>query len=699
MIILKEHNVKPYAQLCEMLAIHQKCAYIAATGTGKSYVVGKYIEDHDLVDKTLVLVPNMAIKDGWLKLIPGLEILTYQALCRSRYDVSGKELIVCDEMHHLGGDDWGRVYQEVIQGFRGKLIGITATPIRFLDKSRNMVDEFFDGNSIEGLDLPGAISAGILPSFEYITALYNLPSRIPKKDKINETTEKLFSRLDFMKSEYSFQNILRKHLDAGNHKVAVFVNKISGIDEVFQLCRKVYPNASHFVIHSAKKETVNKKILDSFKASEGMAFIYTVDMFNEGVHIEGIDTVIMFRKTESPNIYLQQLGRALSTDMAGHKVKIFDFVANHKNLKAVRGGSGTVITWIRTGITNPEKQIVVRDYAMEELEVLDRLKKVMCGFWTADEERILREYYDEGNGLETVMKMLPHRKKKSIINRASDLRLSKHRDLRERGVYDAVRELYGTEDGLEKFKERFPDVKPSNYSTIARALGIAVKKEIPKWTDEEIEKLKEMSEQGVSVKEQSDILGKDYMCVVDKRRHIGISNKNHRWTKEEDEILRNNQNLTAGEIQSRYLPYIGTTTICKRRKRLGVAYSTIWTDEKKERFRKIYREQGAEGIRKSKEFSGMSDEWIRKKAVLLGVRGRTIYRFTEDEDAVICNYMHDHDSSAETFKQLEELLPNHPEKSIATRWRTVLRKKEAEANGTDTENTGTAVPTDTKAEA
>lgn len=698
MITLKEHNVKPYAQLCEMLAIHQKCAYIAATGTGKSYVVGKYIEDHDLVNKTLVLVPNMAIKDGWLKLIPELEILTYQALCRSRYDVSGKELIVCDEMHHLGGDDWGRVYQEVIQGFCGKLIGITATPIRFLDKSRNMVEEFFDGNSIEGLDLPGAISAGILPSFEYITALYNLPSRIPQKDKVNETTEKLFSRLDFMKSEYSFQNILRKHLDAGKHKVAVFVNKISGIDEVFQLCRKVYPNASHFVIHSAKKETVNKKILDSFKAAEGMAFIYTVDMFNEGVHIEGIDTVIMFRKTESPNIYLQQLGRALSTDMAGHKVKIFDFVANHKNLKAVRGGSGTVITWIRTGITNPEKQIVVRDYAMEELEVLDRLKKVMCGFWTAEEEQILREYYDHGNGIDIVMEKLPHRKKKSIINHASDLGLGKHRNLRELGVYDAVRELYGTEGGLEKFKERFPDVNPCNYSTIAQTLGIAEKRDFQEWTEDDIARLEEMSAQGISVAEQARILGREYMSVIDKRRHLGLSKKTHKWTKDEDAILMENQNLTTSEIQEKFLPDIRPNTILSRRKKLGVSYSAIWSDEKKALFCKIYKEAGEEGIRKREEFSGLKKEAIRKRAIELGVRGRTIYRFTDAEDAVICEYMKNHDGCAKTFRQLALQMPCHSEKSIASRWKRIQRK-EAEANGTDTKTTGAADPTDTKAEA
>lgn len=61
MIHLKKHNIPVYEKLeAKMKKVH-RCALVAATGTGKSYIAAKYVCDHDLQSGTLILVPNCAV--------------------------------------------------------------------------------------------------------------------------------------------------------------------------------------------------------------------------------------------------------------------------------------------------------------------------------------------------------------------------------------------------------------------------------------------------------------------------------------------------------------------------------------------------------------------------------------------------------------------------------------------------------------
>lgn len=244
-IDLKPHNRQPYEELCEILTTSQRCAYVSATGTGKSYVIAKYIEEHNLLDKTLILVPSIVIRDGWKRLLPGIHVGTYQSLRYDSIDKVSFKLIVCDELHHLGAKKWGRLCKELFARFPGKVVGVSATPVRFLDHSRNMTDELFDGRVVRGMDLPDAIDKGVLPSFDYTSALYNFPELLPKGVeglKHRSCTEYLVRQLDIIKSQYTFKQILRDQLADGNpHKVAVFVDKIERLEEVCSICESVFP--------------------------------------------------------------------------------------------------------------------------------------------------------------------------------------------------------------------------------------------------------------------------------------------------------------------------------------------------------------------------------------------------------------------------------------------------------------------------
>ena len=282
-----------------------------------------------------------------------------------------------------------------MENYHGKLLGLTATPIRFLDGNRNIAKEFFDGNDIQGVQLSEAIQKKILPTFEYVTALYNLPETKGN----NELTEKLYSRLDFLRNEYSFQNILRKHL-AGRYpvKAIVFVDSIQEIPKVMDSCREVFPDAVHLDAHSKYSGKENAETYEQFENINGDCFLYVVDILNEGIHFSGANTEIMLRRTRSPIVYLQQLGRILSVSNAENDVIIFDFVTNHMNTREYTKMQNDTVSRLSFDIGDPCRQIVQHDYALEELELLEKLHQLENNLWTTEEDDLMKKYYEKEKG-------------------------------------------------------------------------------------------------------------------------------------------------------------------------------------------------------------------------------------------------------------------------------------------------------------
>lgn len=675
MIELKEHNKAPYERLCRMLETEQKAAYVSATGTGKSYVVAKYIEEHGFVESALILVPSSIIRRGWEKLLPGVEVKTYQGLsvglppAKAHYDV-----IVCDEMHHLGADSWGGVYRELIEGFTGKLIGLTATPIRFLDAQRNMAEEFFEGNLVVGYELPEAVSEGILPTFHYITALYNIP--VKEKKDANEYTRSLFRQLDVLKSKYSFQRIISENLKQ-SQKVSVFVNEIGAIDEILEICRQCYPDANHYVAHSKMPKPEVERVFEAFETAKGLSFIYTVDLLNEGYHLKGVDTVIMFRKTKSPTVYLQQLGRGLSSDMAGKKVLVLDFVANHANLKSYMGIKSSTIQWIADSIENPERQIVVSDYALEELELLDKINSVMLNFWQPHEDELLREHYDKGRGLDKLTELLPERSRASIVARARMLGLSKKKKLYGEELAEDIRRFYLEEGGLELLKERYPDVSATTIVSMANKMGIKRRERGKAWSEEEDAYLLEHKDDTVA--EVAAALGRSKASVVGRRFNQNIiSRPRKKWTEAEDEILRQHPDMTNAELANRFFPEWTTTVVAARRKKLRLSRDNRWSKERIDLFCELYEKGGPSAVMEHPDFAGMTKNAVGGAATRYGCkapeRGNTVW--TAEEEAIILDYIRQPVEERVSMREFAEQFPMHSFHSVKGKY-AHLREKEA----------------------
>ena len=86
---------------------------------------------------------------------------------------------------------------------------------------------------------------------------------------------------------------------------------------------------------SSKGKKLREKVIDAFQNdnSKGVKLLFAVDMLNEGLHINGLDGVVMLRDTNSNIIFLQQLGRALSvSDDRTTQPWVFDFVNNIESL-------------------------------------------------------------------------------------------------------------------------------------------------------------------------------------------------------------------------------------------------------------------------------------------------------------------------------------------------------------------------------
>lgn len=567
MIYLEGHNIPVYKKLeAKMKKVH-RCALVAATGTGKSYITARYVCEYELQTDTLILVPNRAVMKTWKNLLPDTDIMTYQGMMLKRPDFSMYKLIICDEMHHLGADNWGEVFRELATHPEQKILGLTATPIRYLNDNRNMVTEFFDGNLVEGVQLSEAIRDEILPSFEYITALYDVPKRKKSKDT---TTEKLYTKLDLMSNEYSFRKILEKHLEPKPFpqiKAVVFVPSIAEIDEIRDICKEAFPKALHLAACSKYKDEENQEAYQVFEENTFFdTFLYVVDILNEGRHLKGANVEIMFRRTRSPIVYLQQLGRILDSGNKSIRVKVFDFVANHTNMREYTDLKKNTVTWINDGIGKSDRQIIQYDYAMKELELLEKIRALESGYWTKEEDELMFQYYKE-KGPDYLHKILSDRSKIAIISHARVLGLAKTKNAYPEGFLEDLDVYYGKENGLSVLTEKYPQYTKAFLVGVANRRGLKTREKSENWTEEEDALLKENG--SLSIKKLMELFPSRSRSSITGRKHtLGIVNRKvHKWTEEEIEILRNNQELTARELKKIYFPDIDVETINRARNR------------------------------------------------------------------------------------------------------------------------------------
>ena len=190
-IQLLPHNEEAFNKLKHCLEDNQLVAINHATGTGKSFIILKYLyENRD--KRILFLSPSYPINDQLIKEytkeleisvneFQKLDTLIYRSLLKLDMNelASNYDIIVLDEYHRCGAKKWGIKVNELLACVKEKhpetkVIGTTATEIRYLDNERNMNNILFDGVCASTLTLADAMLREILPVPIYINSLVEL---------------------------------------------------------------------------------------------------------------------------------------------------------------------------------------------------------------------------------------------------------------------------------------------------------------------------------------------------------------------------------------------------------------------------------------------------------------------------------------------------------------------------------------------
>lgn len=405
---LKKHNQQAYAKVNEMFEKDSKAAIIHPTGTGKSYIALKLIEENP--DKKIIyLSPSMAIMHQLKKNMinegvnfKNLTRCTYQkltALNKSGQLNLEEDIIILDEFHHCGAVEWGKAVRNLIkQNPQAKILGLSATPIRYFDGNIDMAEELFGENIASEMTFAEALDKGILPEFEYVSAMYESEGQLLKlREKIenSNTTQarkseakKLFNELakQLNSETENLPDILEKHMPNKNGKYIVFCSNIEEmhkkIKEAQEIFKKVNPNIKIYNVSSAEDYRENQRVLRKFENDNddnSLKLMFSVNMLNEGYHIPNTDGVIMMRPTQSPTIYMQQLGRALTTCNSLKKPVIIDLVDNFDSIRVIEEATEQLRSEskkLRENKTENKIRFKIIDYTKRIFEISQKIENL-----------------------------------------------------------------------------------------------------------------------------------------------------------------------------------------------------------------------------------------------------------------------------------------------------------------------------------
>ncbi len=321
-----------------------KALIIAATGTGKTYLSAFDVKNFKA--KTILFLvhrENILIKakQSFEEILPQINSFglytgnkkeqdknylfsTIQTMSSNFSDFSQDffEYIIIDEAHHVTSPS----YKKILDYFKPKfLLGLTATSNRM---DGNSIYEIFDENIALDIRLNEALEHNLIVPFHYygISDIQSIDYENIDLTKI-DLLAKLLSvnkRVDFIIDKMNFYS------NSGNKR------KVLGFCISKEHCNFMSEEFNKKGINSitlTSEDTISKRE-ESIKRLENendsLEVIFTVDIFNEGIDIPSINMVLFLRPTNSPIVFIQQLGRGLRKYKNKEFLTVLDFIGNHK---------------------------------------------------------------------------------------------------------------------------------------------------------------------------------------------------------------------------------------------------------------------------------------------------------------------------------------------------------------------------------
>ncbi|MGV9005025.1 DUF3427 domain-containing protein [Flavobacterium sp.] len=230
------------------------------------------------------------------------------------------DFIIIDEVHHIEA----KTYRPILEYFKPKvLVGLTATPERM--DGADILKDFCNRIAAE-IRLPEALNKKILCPFQYfgITDSIDLTNVKWQNGKYapSELTN-LYTQSDRRVREIisNLQKYVNDINDVRAIGFCVTIEHAKYMAEKFSLAGF---KASYLTSDNSKEREIIRKQLKN----QEINYLFVVDIFNEGVDIPEIDTVLFLRPTESLTVFLQQLGRGLRLSEGKDCLTVLDFVGN-----------------------------------------------------------------------------------------------------------------------------------------------------------------------------------------------------------------------------------------------------------------------------------------------------------------------------------------------------------------------------------
>ena len=322
-----------------------KALLISATGTGKTYLSAFDVRNFK-PKKFLFIVHRRTIAEEAKKTFESLLgddikmgiysgsnrdleadyiFCTVQTISKQehldKFDPNHFEYIVIDETHRAGADSYQRITNHFTPKF---MLGMTATPERTDGAD---IFKMFDYNIAYEIRLHRALEEEMLCPFHY----YGVTDLTIDGEEIDDQTEfnKLYAK---ERVDRIIENAERYGCDDGEVRGLIFCSR----NEIAKELSQAFNTRGYVTIALTGENSEDERQdairrLETNEKPDKLDYIFTVDIFNEGIDIPRVNQIIMLRPTQSAIIFVQQLGRGLRKN--GHKdyLTVIDFIGNYNN--------------------------------------------------------------------------------------------------------------------------------------------------------------------------------------------------------------------------------------------------------------------------------------------------------------------------------------------------------------------------------
>lgn len=245
------------------------------------------------------------------------EYLSDQYFARDYFDY-----IVVDEFHHAVNEQ----YQKIIEYFQPKfLLGLTATPERM--DGRNIY-EICDYNVPYEISLKDAVDKGMLVPFHYY-GIYDETDYSGLHVVKGRYEEKELNRI-YITNEKRYELIYKHYRKYRSKRALGFCCSRKHAEEMAKnFCSRGVAACAVYSNSDGEFSEDRDTALEKLTRGE-IKVIFSVDMFNEGLDLPAVDMVLFLRPTQSPVIFLQQLGRGLRKSRGKEFLNVLDFIGNYE---------------------------------------------------------------------------------------------------------------------------------------------------------------------------------------------------------------------------------------------------------------------------------------------------------------------------------------------------------------------------------